>query len=74
MLNIFSKIFGTKNDKEVKRYRNKALEINALEAKYEALSDEELKSAIEELKNQVQKEEKTLDDVLYDSFAIERLV
>ncbi len=72
MLNIFSKIFGTKNDKEVKRYRNKALEINALEAKYEALSDEELKSAIEELKNQVQKEEKTLDDVLYDSFAITR--
>jgi len=72
MLNIFSKIFGTKNDKEVKRYRNKALEIDALEAKYEALSDEELKSAIEELKNQVQKEEKTLDDVLYDSFAITR--
>ena len=72
MLNIFSKIFGTKNDKEVKRYKNKALEIDALEAKYEALSDEELKSAIEGLKNQVQKEEKTLDDVLYDSFAITR--
>ena len=72
MLNVFSKIFGTKNDKEVKRYLKKATAINALESKYEAMSDEELKSTYEELKNQVQNEEKTLDDVLYDSFAITR--
>jgi len=72
MLNIFSKIFGTKNDKEVKRYKSKALAINALEAKYEAMSDEELKAAFEELKSQVQNGEKTLNDVVYDSFAITR--
>ena len=72
MLNILSKIFGTKNDKEVKRYRDKALAINTLEAKYEAMSDEELKSSFEELKTQVRSEEKTLSDVLYDSFAITR--
>ena len=53
MLNIFSKIFGTKNDKEIKRYRNRANAINALEAKYEAMGDEELKAAFDELKNQV---------------------
>ena len=35
MLNVFSKIFGTRNDKEVKRYRKRAQEINALESKYE---------------------------------------
>ncbi len=72
MLNIFSKIFGTKNDKEVKRYLKKAKAINELESKYEALSDEELKAFFEELKKQVQNEEKTLDDVLYDTFAITR--
>lgn len=72
MLNIFSKIFGTKNDKEIKRYQKRASEIDTLEAKYEAMGDEELKSAFDALKNQVQNEEKTLDDVLNDSFAITR--
>mgnify|MGYP000671535378 CR=1 FL=1 len=72
MLNIFSKIFGTKNDKEIKKYLKKAKAITELEAKYEALSDDELKAAFDELKKQVQNEEKTLDDVLYDSFAITR--
>jgi preprotein translocase subunit SecA len=72
MLNIFSKIFGTRNDKEVKKYRKRAMAINALEEKYQALSDDELKDAFTELKNQVQSEEKTLDEVLNDCFAITR--
>ena len=72
MINIFSKIFGTKNDKEVKRYRKLAEAINALEPMYEALSDDELKSAFEKIKKQVQNNEKTLKDVLNDSFAITR--
>ncbi|MGB1227352.1 MAG: preprotein translocase subunit SecA [Poseidonibacter sp.] len=72
MLNVFSKIFGTRNDKEVKRYRKRAQAINALEGKYEAMSDDELQDSLNELKNQVQKEEKSLDDVLNDSFAITR--
>ena len=72
MLNVFSKIFGTRNDKEVKRYRKRAQAINALESKYEAMSDDELQDSLNELKNQVQKEEKSLDDVLNDSFAITR--
>ena len=72
MLNIFSKIFGTRNDKEVKKYSKRAKLINSLEPKYEAMSDDELKSAFENLKQQVQNNEKTLEDVLYDSFAITR--
>ncbi|APW65915.1 MULTISPECIES: preprotein translocase subunit SecA [Arcobacteraceae] len=72
MLNVFSKIFGTRNDKEVKRYRKRAQVINALESKYEAMSDDELQDSLNELKNQVQNEEKSLDDVLNDSFAITR--
>ena len=72
MLKIFSKIFGTKNDKEVKKYRKRAELINGLESKFEAMSDDELKSYFNELKTQVQEGAKTLDDVLNESFAITR--
>ncbi len=66
MLNVFSKIFGTRNDREVKNYRKKAEAITALESKYKNLSDEELKSEFNKLKELVQKEEKSLNDVLFD--------
>ena len=72
MINIFSSIFGTSNDREVKKYRKKAEAITALESKYEAMSDEELQNAFNELKAAIQNEEKSLDDVLNDSFAITR--
>ena len=70
MLNVFSKIFGTRNDREVKQYRKKAQAITALEANYEKLSDEELQSEFNKLKELVQKEEKSLNDILMQSFAI----
>ncbi|MCG3717354.1 preprotein translocase subunit SecA, partial [Aliarcobacter butzleri] len=72
MLNVFSKIFGTRNDKEVKKYRKKADAITALESKYTDLSDDELKNEFQKLKKLVQKGEKTLDNVLFQSFAITR--
>ena len=72
MLNVFSKIFGTRNDREVKQYRKKVQEITALESQYENLSDEELQSEFNKLKELVQKEEKSLNDVLMQSFAITR--
>ena len=72
MLNVFSKIFGTRNDREVKQYRKRAEEITALESNYENLSDEELKNEFNKLKELVQKEEKSLNDVLPQSFAITR--
>ncbi len=72
MLKSITKIFGTANDRKVKQYAKRAKKINALEEKYEKLSDEELKAAFNELKESVLKKEKTLDDVLNDSFAITR--
>ena len=72
MLNVFSKIFGTRNDREVKQYRKKVQEITALESQYENLSDEELQGEFNKLKKLVQKEEKSLNDVLMQSFAITR--
>ena len=69
---LMGKIFGTSNDRELKKYFKRVKNINALESKYEALSDEELKASFLELKQSVLDEEKTLDDVLEDSFAITR--
>jgi preprotein translocase subunit SecA len=72
MIKSVLKLFGTQNDKIVKNYLKKVKNINLLEAQYEALDDEALKAAFETLKNEVQSGTKTLNDVLYDSFAITR--
>ena len=72
MLNVFSKVFGTRNDRVVKKYRKRANDITLLEKKYQELSDDELISEFNKLKTAVQNEEKTLDNVLNDSFAITR--
>lgn len=68
---IVNKIMGTRNEKELKAYRKKLAQINALEPKYAAMSDEELKSAFNALRAKVLEGE-SLDNVLFDSFAITR--
>jgi preprotein translocase subunit SecA len=65
-------IFGSKNDRIVKGYLKRALKINKLEDQYTALSDDELKAEFNTLKTAVQNNEKSLEDVLNDSFAITR--
>ncbi|WP_152184935.1 DEAD/DEAH box helicase, partial [Sulfurimonas indica] len=69
---LMGKVFGTANDRELKKYLKKVEKINALESKYESFSDDELKASFLELKDSVNSGEKTLDDVLFDSFAITR--
>ena len=71
MINI-TKIFGTANDRLVKKYLKRAKAINALESTYEVMSDEELKSAFNALKEAVNTGEKSQDAILNDSFAITR--
>ncbi len=68
----FGKIFGTKNDRELKQYKKRVKQINALEEKYKALSDDELKEAFEAIRQEVLSDGKSLEDVLVDSFAITR--
>ena len=73
MLQAFmGSIFGTANDRELKKYSSRVNNINALEKKYESLSDDELKASFLTLKNRVLSNESTLDAVLEDSFAITR--
>ncbi|RLA68482.1 MAG: preprotein translocase subunit SecA [Epsilonproteobacteria bacterium] len=74
MINHILKIFGTANDKIVKNYLKKTIAINVLETQYEAMNDEALKAAFHTLKSDVLAGNKTLDNVLNDSFAITREV
>jgi len=69
---LMGKIFGTSNDRELKKYTKRVKDINALESKYQALDDKELQNAFLALKESIIKDEKSLDDVLNDSFAITR--
>jgi len=71
---VFKKVFGTKNDREVKKYQKKVKFVNDLEKKYEKLSDDEIKEKYNNFKKEIQAGEKTLKDVIYDSFAITREV
>ncbi len=69
---ILGQVFGTKNDRELKKYAKRVKKINSLESTYESLSDDELKDAFNALKVSVLSEEKSLDEVLVESFAITR--
>lgn len=66
------KLFGTSNDRELKKYSKRVKAINALEEQYSQLSDEDLQSAFSDIKEKVLSQEVTLDDVLTNSFAITR--
>ncbi len=72
MLSILNKIFGTQNDKKVKKLMSRVEKINALEKNYVDMSDDALKGAFLDLKNSVQNGSKKIDDVLNESFAITR--
>ncbi|EAI4085048.1 preprotein translocase subunit SecA [Campylobacter jejuni] len=71
-LNTLKAVFGTKNDREVKKYFKRVAQINALESKYQNLSDDELKAEFAKFKEQILKGEKKENDVLNDVFAIVR--
>ncbi|WP_203295048.1 preprotein translocase subunit SecA [Maricaulis parjimensis] len=71
MLSIARKIFGTDNDRKLRRMRPVIDKINALEPDFEALSDEALKAKTTEFRERVAKGEK-LDALLPEAFAAVR--
>ena len=73
-LNALKAVFGTKNERELKKYAKRVELINALESKYNVLSDDELKTEFAHFKQQIQNKEKTEDELLNDVFAIVREV
>ena len=68
---LLKMIFGTKNDREIKRIQKKVKLINDLEEKFINLSDEELREKTEEFKQRLANGE-TLDDILPEAFAVVR--
>jgi preprotein translocase subunit SecA len=71
MANLFQKIFGDPNEREVKKARVRVERINALEAEIKALSDKDLKAETVTLKAELSAGKK-LDDVLERAFAVVR--
>jgi preprotein translocase subunit SecA len=65
------KIFGTSNDRQVKKYRPLVDKINALEPELEKLSDDELRARTAAFKEQYKNGTK-LDDLLVPAFATVR--
>ena len=70
-MNLFSKVFGTHSEHEVKRISHLADKIEALQPEYEALSDEQLKGKTAEFKERLAQGE-TLDDLLVEAYATVR--
>ncbi|WP_303878245.1 preprotein translocase subunit SecA [Desulfovibrio piger] len=69
---IFKKIFGSKNDRYLRRLRPIVARINALEPQMQELADEDFAQRMAEYRRQVQAGERTLDDLLPEVFALVR--
>ncbi|MBF7730372.1 preprotein translocase subunit SecA [Pseudomonas sp. N040] len=68
---LLKKIFGSKNDREVKRMQKAVQAVSVLEEQMIALSDEQLRGKTEEFKARIAKGE-TLDQLLPEAFAVAR--
>lgn len=68
---LLSKIFGTRNQRQVKRMSKIVAVINQLEPSYQALSDELIRAKTDEFKKRFQAGE-TLDQLLPEAFAAVR--
>ncbi|MBB3047070.1 preprotein translocase subunit SecA [Litorivivens lipolytica] len=68
---VFKKIFGSKNDRELKRMGKLVAQINQLEDEYTALDDAALKAKTTEFKQRLEQGE-SLDAILPEAFATAR--
>ena len=68
---IATKIFGSRNDRILRRLNKQVAKINKLESTFEALSDEELKGKTAEFRERLQNGEK-LENLIPEAFATVR--
>jgi len=68
---VMRKVFGSRNDRQVKKYRKIVKKINVLEAGLEALSDEQLGAKTTEYRERFQQGE-SLETLLPEAFATVR--
>lgn len=68
---VMKKFFGTKQDRDIKALKPILDQVNALEQKMKAMSDDQLKAQTPHLRKQLESG-KTLDDILPEAFATVR--
>lgn len=68
---LLTKLFGSKNERELKRIKPIVDEINRLEEQMRRLSDKELSDKTSEFRERLSKDE-SLDDILVEAFAAVR--
>jgi preprotein translocase subunit SecA len=68
---LLTKVFGSKNDRELKKLQTTIENINAFEPEIQALSDEQLRAQTLLFKQRFEKGE-TIDDILPEAFATVR--
>ncbi len=73
MINWLIKIFGSSNDREIKRIKPLLDQVNSLEKKYSAMDDAGLKGTTPALKEKLEMGAR-LNDILPDAFAVVREV
>ena len=67
-MGLFDKLFGTRSEREIKKFSKDVDAILALEDEYKALSDEALKAKTVQFRERLAQGE-TLDDILVEAFA-----
>ena len=70
-MGLFSKLFGTYSDRELKQLNPIADKIEALDGQFSKLTDEQLTAKTDEFKQRLSQGE-TLDDILPEAFAAVR--
>ncbi|MGG4607860.1 preprotein translocase subunit SecA [Providencia sp. Me31A] len=68
---ILTKVFGSRNDRTLRRLRKEVEKINRLEPDFEKLSDEELKAKTAEFRERLAKNE-SLESIIPEAFATVR--
>ena len=71
MFKVLTKLFGSRNDRLLKELWPMSVQINALEADMQALSDEELAAKTVEFRQRLA-DGATVDDLLFEAFAVVR--
>lgn len=69
---MMRKLFGTKQDRDMRALKPTLDQINALEPKYKAMNDQELQSQTKIFQDKLQKGGATVGDILPDAFAVVR--
>ncbi|WP_026377388.1 preprotein translocase subunit SecA [Aestuariibacter salexigens] len=68
---LMKKLFGSRNDRLLKKLGKVVEQINQFEPEYEALSDEQLKAKTQEFRDRLE-QSSTLEDILPEAFAVVR--